>query len=122
MCLKSPDGPSSAEDTFRRLESHLSSLKGRKFYGLSKLENGNLTYLACVNMEKDDDGDINGGQIIILEKGTYVREKISDWKKNLEQIPAVIDRVAAESTVNSERYVIEFYRSERELFLLIPIK
>ena len=122
MCLKSPDGPHSAEDTFWRLENHLSSLRGRKFFGVSKLEKGNLTYLACVNMEEGDSRNINWMQEVTLEKGIYDREKISDWKKNLGQIPTVIDRVAAGSSVDSERYVIEFYRSERELFLLIPIK
>lgn len=122
MCLKSPDGPHSAEDTFRRLENHLSSMRKRKFYGLTRLEEGNLTYLACVNMEGGADRDFVEGQKVTLEKGKYEREKISDWKKNLGQIPAVIDRVAAESSVDSERYVIEFYRSEKELFLMIPIK
>lgn len=122
MCLKSPDGPHSAEDTFRRLENHLPSLRGKKFYGLSKLENGNLTYLACVNMEEGESGDIKGLQKLTLEKGVYDREKINDWQKNLGQIPTVIDRVAASNSVDSERYVIEFYRSEKELFLLIPIK
>ncbi len=122
MCLKSPDGPHSAEDTFRRLENHLSSMRKRKFYGLTRLEEGNLTYLACVNMEGGADRDFVEGQKVTLEKGKYEREKISDWKKNLGQIPAVIDRVAAESSVDSERYVTEFYRSEKELFLMIPIK
>ena len=75
-----------------------------------------------MNVEEGESGDIKGLQKLTLEMGVYDREKINDWQKNLDQIPTVIDRVAAESSIDSERYVVEFYRSEKELFLLIPIK
>ena len=53
MCLKSPHGPLSAEQTFDVVESKLASLRKRKFYGLSKLEGNGLTYLSCVKMDDD---------------------------------------------------------------------
>ena len=54
MCLKSLKGPLTAEQTFDLLENNLSTLKKKKFYGLSKLENNKLTYLACVKIEDGD--------------------------------------------------------------------
>lgn len=122
MCLKSLKGPLTAEQTFDLLENNLSTLKKKKFYGLSKLENNKLTYLACVKIEDGDNINAPGLQEVDLPKGKYVRERIADWKKNLGQIPLIIDKVSADNLVDPERYIIEFYRSEKELFLLIPIE
>ena len=36
-------------------ERKLPSLKGRKFYGMSKLEGDNLTYFACVKVQGEED-------------------------------------------------------------------
>ena len=122
LCLESPKGPLTAEQTFGLLENSLSTLKKKKFYGLSKLENNKLTYLACVKIEDDDNINAPGLQEVHLPKGNYVRERITNWEKNLSQIPLIIDKISADNLVDPERYIIEFYRSEKELFLLIPIK
>ena len=122
MCLRSPNGPLTAAQTFDKLEGYLSTLKKKKFYGLSKLENNKLTYLACVKIEDDDNINAPGLQEVHLPKGNYVRERIADWKKNLGQIPFIIDKISADNLVDPERYIIEFYRSKKELFLLIPIE
>ncbi len=122
MCLKSPKGLLTAEQTFDLLENNLSTLKKKKFYGLSKLENNKLTYLACVKIEDGDNINAPGLQEVHLPKGKYVRERIADWKQNLGQIRLIIDKVSTDNLVGPERYIIEFYRSEKELFLLIPIE
>jgi hypothetical protein len=49
-------------------------------------------------------------------------EKELQTGKNLSQIPLIIDKISADNLIDPERYIIEFYRSEKELFLLIPIK
>lgn len=84
MCLKSPDGPISAGKTFDKLESKLPSLKGRRFYGLSKLEGDNMTYFACVKVQGEEDASKFGFQEIVLPKGEYEREAIMDWEDHID--------------------------------------
>ncbi len=122
MCLKSLKGPLTAEQTFNLLENKLSTLKKKKFYGLSKLENDELTYLACVKIEEGDNTNAPRLLEVHVPRGNYIRERIVEWKENLGQIPFLIDKVSADNLVDPDKYIIEFYRSEKELFLLIPIK
>lgn len=122
MCLKSVKGPLTAEQTFNMLENKLSTLKKKKFYGLSKLENDELTYLACVKIEDGDNTNAPRLLEVHVPRGNYIRERIVEWKENLEKIPFLIDKVSADNLVDPDKYIIEFYRSEKELFLLIPIK
>ena len=122
MCLKSLKGPLTAEQTFNLLENKLSTLKKKKFYGLSKLENDELTYLACVKIEEGDNTNAPRLLEVHVPRGNYIRERILEWNENLGQIPFLIDKVSADNLVDPDKYIIEFYRSEKELFLLIPIK
>ena len=76
----------------------------------------------CVKIEDDNNLNAPGLLEVHLPKGNYVRERITDWEKNLSQIPFIIDKISADNLVDPERYIIEFYRSEKELFLLIPME
>ena len=122
MCLKSPDGPISAGKTFDKLESKLPSLKGRRFYGLSKLEGDNITYFACVKVQGEEDASNFGLQEIVLPKGEYEREAIMDWEDHIDQIPEQFDKMGSKNLVDHQRFFVEYYRSQKELILMVPIK
>lgn len=122
MCLKSPDGPISAGKTFDKLESKLPSLKGRRFYGLSKLEGDNITYFACVKVQGEEDASKFGFQEIVLPKGEYEREAIMDWEDHIDQIPEKFDKIESKNLVDHQKFYVEYYRSQKELILMAPIK
>lgn len=122
MCLKSPDGPQSSAKTFDRLESALSTLKGRKFYGLVKSEGVQDDYFACVKIEEEDDPKSLGFERIVLSKGKYDREMIAEWERNVDLIPEIFGKMEARNIVDNNRFSVEYYRSQRELFLMLPIK
>lgn len=122
MCLESPNGPQNAAKTFEKLESRLGSLRGRKFYGLFKEENGRETYLACTRAEEGEDPERPGFISILLPIGKYDREKLADWENNIEKIPLVFREMRERNIVDESRFSVEFYRSQKELFLMLPIK
>jgi len=97
MCIKSPEGLISAGKTFDNLERKLPSLKGRKFYGLSKSEGENLTYLACVKVQGEEDASKLGFQEIVLPKGEYEREVIMDWEDHIDQIPEQFRKIKSKN-------------------------
>ncbi len=122
MCLKSPNGPQSSAETFDRLESALPTLKGRRFYGLIKYHENQVDYYACVNLEEGDDPDKSGFERIVLHKGKYDREKVQDWEENIDTIPEIFEKLEARNDVDEGRFSVEYYRSRRELFLMLPTK
>ena len=119
--LQSPDGPVSAGKTFDNLERKLPSLKGRKFYGLSKLEGDHLTYFACVKVQEEDASKL-GLQEIVLPKGEYEREVIIDWEEHIDRISEQFEKMESKNIVDPQRFFVEYYRSRKELILMVPIK
>lgn len=119
MFVKSDNGPAGASATFVKLESYLPSLKGRKFYGLISGEGRN--YLACVALTPEDKPEVWGLEVGSIPAGKYAKTKIKDWPKNLGLILSTFESLSKGSREDISRPRIEFYRSQQELILMLPV-
>ncbi|MGB6500529.1 MAG: GyrI-like domain-containing protein [Thermoplasmata archaeon] len=103
-------GPAAA---FALLESRLTSLKGRRFYGVFRKTAEGEEYYACVARVEGDDPaslEIETGEI---PGGWYARRTIQNWERDVTQIAIQFKdmiRVLGEH-VDRSRPEIEFYRS-----------
>ncbi len=120
--VESANGSEGAREAFNQLESRLSSLKGRKFYGTLQYPNG--PYRACLALEDDDDLNLLGLDTWMISGGKYAREKIENWPECLREISQVFSALsqAYQNRVDPDRPRIEFYKSQKELILLLPIQ
>ena len=114
-------GPSEA---MQKLESKLSSLKGRKFYGAFRILPEGEEYFACVEKAGSDDPaamQLDEGEI---PGGVYIRRKVSDWTKVIAsgKLPAVSKDMIQHYDVDKSRPELEYYRSLAELHILIPVR
>jgi len=117
MYVPAEGGPEGAREAFDKLESHFSRLSGRKFYGT--FQDGE--YRACVALQSEDRPSELGLQTWVIPGGAYARRKVKDWTEKIPQLGEMFDALAEEFTVDPDRPSIEFYRSQSELHLLLPI-
>jgi len=111
-------GPSAA---FNLLESKLPTLKGRKFYGTFQFTPDGEEYYACVaRIDSDDPGKMQL-ETGVIPGGGYVRTKLSDWEKKIAQLPSLFEEMARTHDVDPTRPSLEFYRSQTELQLFVPV-
>jgi len=113
-------GPAAAFDI---LESKLPTLKGRKFYGCFHETPEGEEYYACVARVEGDNPDSMQLDIGIIPGGKYARRKISDWESKVRegQLPRLFQEMIETYDVDLNRPSIEFYRSQTELQLLLPV-
>lgn len=120
MYLIAEGGLAGAKDAWEKLEAKIGNLKGRKFYGLYSTDRGE--YQVCVAMREDDDPEGLRLKVGIIPGGKYAESKLMDWSERIQDIGSTFDALAAAHEVDETRPSIEFYRSHRELILLLPIK
>jgi hypothetical protein len=122
MFVESPNGPAGSGEAFTQLESRLASLKGRKFYATFQYSTGQ--YRACVAIESPDEPKALGLPVWAIPGGRYARRKLDNWTEHADEIPAVFQRLSEEyrGQVDSDRPSIEFYKSQKELVLLLPVR
>ena len=120
MYVESATGFAGASEAFDRLEARLGSLKGRKFYGTFVPPAG--PYRACVAIEPGDDAAALGLPVWTIPGGKYSRRKLLDWTSKIPEIGATFRSMSEESEHDMSRPSIEFYRSQKELVLFLPVK
>ena len=118
MCVRADGGPVTAKAAFYKLESKLESLRGRKFYGA--ICDG--VYRACVELMGGDDPEKLGFETCIIPRGKYVQEKILDRVHHIANIGPTFDKMTNQHEEDTQRPRLEFYKSQKELLLFLPIK
>lgn len=121
MYALSENGSMGSAEAFRKVENALNwKLKGRKFYGVI---DSNGEYKSCVAITSGDNPQELGLGIYTIPGGKYLREKIKDWERHIKQIKEEFEKLikkAGENLDKSKPY-IEFYRSQSELLIYVPI-
>lgn len=120
MYVESSTGFAGGPKAFDTLEAPFPSLKGRKFYGTFQPPAG--PYRACVAIEPTDDVAALGFPTWTIPGGNYSRSRVANWEQNLPEIGKTFQRMREENEHDPSRPSIEFYRSQRELVLFLPVK
>jgi hypothetical protein len=120
MSVKAIGGTKGAKAAFDLLESKLPGLKGRKFYGTYNP----LTqeYRACVQKKEGDDSTSLGLEDWTIPGGAFLSRKVNDWPSKVQALPRLFYELGSGQEVDSSRPSVEFYRSERELVIYIPVQ
>jgi hypothetical protein len=107
-----------APQAFKELEAKLSSLKGRRFYGVVVGDE----YRACVAIDPQDDAAALPHPTWTIPGGRYVRRRIPNWEENMHLIAPTCQALRRRADFDPSRPTIEFYRSQRELFVMVPVQ
>ena len=121
-CASGPIGTRADRLTaMAHLESKLSSLKGRKFYGAFRVSPEGEEYFACVARVDSDDPGKMGLETGVIPGGVYARRKLLGWSKDLSQLGRVFKEMIEATQFDSSRPELEFYRSQEEVLLFVPV-
>jgi len=121
MVTRADEFPSGIKSAWDRLESRLSSLKGRKFYGVSRYEGSQVAYFAGVVPASDEEVTALGLPTMMIKGGKYVRAKLLDWPNHTDRIGQIFDELMRDFPVDPNRWALEYYRSQSEVHLLRPL-
>jgi len=107
-----------AKQAFATLEAGLASFKGRRFFGVVM----GKEYRACSSIIEADDASRLPHPTWTIPGGRYARIRIPDWENRTEQIGAAFEELYSRGDVDVTRPGIEYYRSQRDLFVMVPIE
>ena len=121
VVCRADEFPAGIKESWERLESKLASLRGRKFYGLTFWEDGHLVYYA--GLQPLDEAEIRDLEFptMTLKGGKYARVKLMDWNNHTNEIGGIFDELMQQYKKDPSGPTVEFYRSQTELHLMIPL-
>jgi hypothetical protein len=121
MVTRADEPPGGIKTAWDRLESRLSSLKGRKFYGVSRHEGSQMAYFAGVVPASDEEVTALGLPTMMIKGGKYARARLLDWPHNTDKIGQIFSELIRDFPMDPNEWALEYYRSQSELHLLIPL-
>ncbi|MCI4364423.1 MAG: GyrI-like domain-containing protein [Thermoplasmata archaeon] len=122
LWMKTDLSPGAPRKAFGVLESKLSTLQGRRFWGVVYVTNGvPEVYCASVERVPTDDPKALGLEEGSVPAGRYVQRKLVDWPSHLHEIPAIFEELVRNHPPEPGRPSLEFYRSQKELRLYLPV-
>ena len=116
-----PDGNAAAMSA---IEAPLGSLRGRKFYGLAYGEEGGMAYYAGLvpaGQAEEERFAALGFGLREIPGGPCARVKLRDWQDKLGDIGRIFTELSVEYGYDRSRPQLEFYRSQTELHLMLPL-
>jgi hypothetical protein len=124
ITTKSAKFPEGNRDAFRAIESHLKTLKGRRFYGLVDESDEGMDYFAGLvpdsEVEERRFTEL-GFPVTEVEGGACARIKLLDWASKTDQIGPSFGSMIRQFGIDASRPQMEYYRSSNELHLLLPV-
>jgi hypothetical protein len=121
---KSKSFPEGNREAMDAIESRLETLKGRKMYGLAYETARGMDYYAGLvpkgEAEERKFSELGFG-ILEIEVGACARVKLRDWSSRIDQIGPTFGAMIEEYGIDPSKPQIEYYRSQTELHLLLPL-
>jgi hypothetical protein len=122
MCLQAKSFPEGIQEAFDLLTAKLPSAQGRTYFGISHgNKSGGITYKAAVNENYDGEAKALALETFIVPKGTYLREKIVNWKTRSEKIGETFRTMLTDPRLDQTCPCIERY-DVNDVECLVKIK
>ncbi len=113
-----PDGIMAAH---QKLHSIIPYSSERKYYGISRPEDGTISYKAGAEELTTGEAEKFGLDSLTLPKGKYACISITNYMKDLQAIGKAFDELTALPNIDPQGYCVEWYISDKDVKCLVRL-
>lgn len=115
-----PDGVLAAH---QKLHSLIPFSNERKYYGLSRPENGgDIVYKAAADVLETGEAEKLNLETVVIKKGTYISSVIHNYMQDLPAIGKTFQEMIARPDIDPEGYCVEWYLSDKDVQCMVRLK
>ena len=93
----------------------------RKYFGISRPENGTITYKAAAEITNPGEAQKVNLPALTLFKGSYVCITVNDYMKNLQGIGEAFNQLIALPNIDPEGYCVEWYLNDKDVQCMVRL-
>ncbi len=118
LCVTAESFPNEIDKAFTTLISKLPGQQGRTFFGIAyQDESGKMIYRAAALALHPDEGLASGCEAFIIQKGKYLTEYLTNWKRDESSIGKTFRRLG-DARPDTAFPCIEWYKGEDVLCMV----
>ena len=119
--LRADSFPDGVLDAHKKLHTLVPFSPARKYFGLSRPENGVIAYKAAAEELVPGEGEKLNGEMLVIPKGNYISETIPDFMKTLSLIGQTFKQLLAYPGIDPSGYCVEWYINEMDLICMVRL-
>ena len=113
-----PDGIKEAHE---KLHSLILFSADRKYYGISRPENGSIKYKAAAEELKEGEAETLHLDTLILKKGDYISLTVNDFIKDTASIERTFRQLLQYPGLDPQGYCVEWYLNDKDVKCMIRL-
>jgi predicted transcriptional regulator YdeE len=113
--------PEGIMDAFNELQSKVPASKNRIYYGISRPENGHITYKAAVEELYNGEAEKLGFDKMVIKKGLYSCSTIKDFMKNTPEIGKAFQELLTSPNLDPNGYCVEWYLNDQDVICMVRL-
>ena len=114
-----PDGIKQAHE---KLHSLIPFSKDRRYFGISRPENGIIIYRAAAEELNDREAESLNLDTLILKKGNYISLTINNYMKDIPAIGEAFKLLLSNRDIDPQAYCVEWYLSDKDVKCMVRLK
>ena len=121
FCITAKSFPEGVLEAHQSLHSLVPYSSDRKYFGISRPENGVIIYKSAAEELEKGELSKHGLEEFIIKKGNYISIVIKDFMKNIPAIGNTFKELTAHKGIDPNGYCIELYKNDDELRCMVKL-
>lgn len=114
--------PAGVMDAFKTLHNLVPMGGSRKFFGLSRPEDGGgIQYKAAAEVQQPGEAEKLGLETLLLSKGEYISVTITDFMKDIQAIGATFQQLIQRPGIDQQGYCVEWYFNDKDVRCMVRL-
>jgi len=113
-----PDG---IEAAHKKLHELVPFSDKRKYFGISRPENGHIVYRAAAEEVIIGEAERLNCKILVLEKGNYISVTIEDYMQHIEGIGMAFEELLSLTGIDQQGYCVEWYFNDKDVRCMLRL-
>jgi hypothetical protein len=121
FCVAAPSFPAGIMESHQKLHELAPFTTGRKFFGLSRPENGAIVYKAAAEEQYEGEGAKNGCETLVIRQGNYISIVLYNFMQDALSIGNAFRQLLAQPGLDPEGYCVECYLSDKDVRCMVRL-
>ena len=123
LCISAASFPEDALNAHEKLHTIVPFTEERRYFGLSRPENGIITYKAAAEKLASDEVNCTECEGLIIKGGTYRTITIINYMENINGIGKAFERLISFTDIDPNGYCVEWYlNNEKDVKCMVRLE
>lgn len=122
MYINASSFPNGVLAAHQKLHSLIPFSTDRKYFGVSRPENGAIVYKAAAEEKEPGEAEKLNLETLILKKGRYIGLTIHDYMKDIPAIEKTFNLLTSQPDIDPQGYCVEEYISQNDMLCMVRLK